>query len=149
MFLQCFHPKYCRVSVIDRWHHQSGQGVQDLWTNGQSEYIWWHSTRYVLANMSHDTIINYNPTCYSSCYTLSSLSFSSPCPPFMLFQTSNTLRMRLMSSGTRRALFSLCGSSNTTRPKDCLSLPSAGRFAHQLCSYTLRLKFIIILGGKM
>lgn len=37
-----------------------------------------------------------------------------------------------MSSGTKRAPFSLCGSFNMTKPKDCLSLPSAGRFAHEL-----------------
>lgn len=35
-----------------------------------------------------------------------------------------------MSSGTRRAPFSLCGSFNMKKPKGCLSLPSAGRLAH-------------------
>lgn len=40
-----------------------------------------------------------------------------------------------MSSGTRRAPFSLCGSSNMTKPKDCLSLPSAGRFAQNDLHY--------------
>ena len=75
----------------------------------------------------------------------SSLLFSSlslSCPPFMPLQISNTLRMRLMSSGTRRAPFSLCGSSIMTKPKDCLSLPSAGRFYHQVFWYSFQIIFL-------
>ncbi|XP_061545053.1 dynein axonemal intermediate chain 1-like isoform X3 [Phycodurus eques] len=39
---------------------------------------------------------------------------------------SNTLRMRQMNLGMRRALFSPCGSSTMTKPKRCVSLPSVG-----------------------
>ncbi|XP_061545052.1 dynein axonemal intermediate chain 1-like isoform X2 [Phycodurus eques] len=55
---------------------------------------------------------------------------------------SNTLRMRQMNLGMRRALFSPCGSSTMTKPKRCVSLPSVDDFNKQGCGmllfYTLK-----------
>lgn len=51
---------------------------------------------------------------------------------YLCFQTLNITRIHLMSSGTRKVPFSLCGSFNMTKLKGCLSLPSAGRCSPQL-----------------
>lgn len=120
---------FCHVSVTGPRHLQSKKSSQDHWENGQSEYIWWNCTRCVPLNSSCDTVLNYSPIKSSSCYTFP------PSPLFMHSQISNTMRMTLMSSGLRRAHFSLCGSSNMTKPKDCLSLPSAGMFVQYAQHY--------------